>query len=104
MSEVLIQLDWQAGGVNEPSQQLLVVHDAFTTALHVMGQFVEVAGTSVGERIGLQPTPKILDRVELRSVGRQRLDMQPVMLVDELPHASAAMNRKPIPNKHHMTA
>src|SRR5579862_1419105 len=60
---------------------------------------MQVGSRIVGERIGLQPRPEVFDRIELRSVWRQVLQMCRAgknALIDEL----ALMGLEAIPDEH----
>jgi hypothetical protein len=54
----------------------------------------------VGQLDGLEAGPQALGRVQLRGVGEQALDHQPVPLsVQPAPHGAAAMSRQPVPQQ-----
>ena len=55
----------------ERAQQVLALLDGVSGAARAMGEAVRIDGGVVGERIGLQLGPKVLDGVKFRCVRRQ---------------------------------
>jgi hypothetical protein len=62
-------------------------------------QLEQVLRTEIWDRVVFEVAPKILDGIELRSVGGEPLDLEPVaMLPDELSDLPASMNGQAIPD------
>lgn len=83
----------------ERAQQVLAVLHGVSSAACAMREAVKIDGGVVGERIGLQPGPEVLDGVQFRSVRRQVFQVSRAgqnALVDEL----ALVGLEAIPDKH----
>ena len=67
-------------------------------------QLGKVLGAKIGQLVLLAVAPDVFDGIELRRVGRQKLQLHgPALLGDKLPHQSAAVNGQPIPNDRQAT-
>jgi hypothetical protein len=65
------------------------------------GDIVDGIGAKVGKLLRVEAALHLLDRVEVRSVAVQRLDVQPLALAaDPIGHASAAMRGQPARDQH----
>ena len=84
----------------ESAKRVLVSEEWFAAIEEVVGELVEVRGATVGEWIGFEPAPEVLDGVKFGGVRRQELDMQPGMLFQEISHLGAAMRREAVPHEH----
>src|SRR2546425_690790 len=70
--------------------------DVVTSTFH---KFSVAVGTEVRQLMVLPVRPQVLDRVQFRSVGRQKLQPQaPALLAHEVPHHSAAVTPQAIPD------
>jgi hypothetical protein len=82
----------------ESTTDIRSVADTACTGASLAADGFEVLADVVGEVRAGQVTPKIFDRVELRSVGRQIFDREPRSVgVNVIPHLTAAMGGQPIP-------
>jgi len=62
-------------------------------------QLGERLGAEVRKRMALEPTPEVLDGVELGGVARQELDVDMALgRIDVLAHDSGAMGLGPVPD------
>ena len=62
-------------------------------------QLAEIVGTVVGRRVSLDPSPKILDRIEVGGIRRKERNLNvPIEGVEVIPNQSAAMWLRAIPN------
>lgn len=62
------------------------------------GQISGVLRCVIGQRIGLQPGPGVLYRIEFRCVGRQELKTEPRLAGSKGPDYLGAMGIEPIPD------
>jgi len=63
------------------------------------GQLGEVFWTQIGQFMLLAVAPDVFNRIELRSVSRQVVQVDLATQVgNKLPHQAAAMNRQPVPD------
>jgi len=92
--------DWKLGCVDEAAEQSLVAGNGLFGAVGGIDQLVEIMGAAVGQRVHLQPTPCVFDRIQFGSVGRKVFDLQPRVFGGITPNACRAMHRQTIPNKH----
>lgn len=70
VSNVLSEAQRQASVSKEAAQQVLAALSAARSAASAVGEELQIGDGIVGEGIGLEPSPQVLDRVELRSVRR----------------------------------
>lgn len=67
------------------------------------GEQGDVGAGKIGERVGLEVAPQVLDRIQLRSVGRE-VKLPPLHHVKENLKRKPAMNVGTIPNQEQRTA
>ena len=62
-------------------------------------QLAQIVGTVVGQRVSLEPSPQIFDRIEVGGVGRKKGNVDvPVQSVEIIAHQMAAMRLQAIPD------
>src|SRR5262245_5023288 len=67
-------------------------------------EFTKTLRAEIRQFMGLPITPKILDRVELRSVGWQKLHPEPsVLLANKVPDQATTMTPQTIPDNQQLT-
>lgn len=87
----------------ESAQQIGLALDRARGGARTACEAGQIEGGIVGERIGFEVRPEILDRVELRGVGRQVFEVRRVRrdtFVDEL----TEVRLEAIPDEHHRCA
>jgi hypothetical protein len=92
----------EAGLGQEAAEKARPVLHPPQPGLHQRGQLIDVMFGQVGQR-SLQVRPDRLNRVQLRRVGRQLEDGQPVPGRDQLVHRAAGMGVQAVPDQDHGT-
>lgn len=65
----------------------------------LIGEFVDIEEWCVGQRVGLEIAPKVLDRIELRGVRRQELGSDIGLRSEERLHDASTVSLQPIPDQ-----
>ena len=62
-------------------------------------QLAQVVGTVVGQRVSLEPSPQVFDRIEVWGIGRKKGDLDvPVQRIQIIAHQATAMRLQAIPD------
>ena len=65
-----------------------------------VGEFLDFGDREIGQRISLEIAPKVFDRIEFRSVGRQTHATPLRARSEMLAHGDRPMGRQAIPDRH----
>src|SRR3989442_14932608 len=88
--------EWKPGRFQETEEEISVVADPLDAELRGLDWPIEGLGAEVRQLAALEVCPQLLDGVELRGVGGQALEDEPVPLgYDVAGHLLAAMGRQP---------
>lgn len=72
------------------------------SAAHLSSQPIQILRGRIGQNGCVQVGPELFDRIQLRGVGGQRLDGEPVAVAGQgVASACAAVGRQPIPEQDH---
>ena len=82
------RVEGQASVGQEPNDQVLALADALDALLGGVGDLGQGSGGPIRQLQVLEIGPQALDRVELRSMGRESLDGEPIALAVEEARAS----------------
>ena len=76
--------------------------DALQARAKTLGGVRQQVWTIIGHFPALDVVPHTFDRIQIRRVGREPLDLQPVTLAgDEIRHDTATMSGEPVPDQDH---
>jgi len=91
--------------MQERERQLRGVCDTTQSFAKCVAGLVHLVGTEVRQFATFDVAPNPFGGIQVRSVGREPLDLQPTALIAyELLHHSTAVRRQPIPNEDHLVA
>ena len=58
---------------------------------------LDVGRCEIGQRVAFEVGPKVLDRIQFRSIGREEIHMQMAAALEQLADVFAAVRRQAIP-------
>ena len=98
-----VEVEFGSGLGEDAVDQLWTVLDLAWAAADGGDQVVGVGERGVGE-LAPQQGPDPLDGVEVRAVGRELVDGEPLVRLDELPHAPGQVSVEVVPDDYEWAA
>jgi hypothetical protein len=81
----------------------LVVMEFINRVINFSVEMVDVRGNEVGQVTVLRVIPALFDRIQLRAIGRQPLELKPIGMIFVEVGCRRAMHRPAIPHQDHPT-